>query len=86
MKLFITSDIYVVDYCREMFQFDLSSAILKKRSDKFDSVSLNWHYTELKTSVQEQHKLAYAALAPHSAIRFLTSNYICIYENGGNRS
>jgi len=31
---------------------------------------------QLKTSVQEQHKLTYAALAPHSAIRFPTSNYI----------
>jgi len=28
-------------YCREMFQFDLPSAILKKRSEKFDSISFN---------------------------------------------
>jgi len=39
MKLFRTSDISVVAYCREMFQFDLPSAILKKRSEKFDSIS-----------------------------------------------
>ena len=26
-----------------MFQFDLPSAILKKRAEKFDSVSFNWH-------------------------------------------
>jgi len=31
MKLFRTSDISVVAYCGEMFQFDLPSAILKKR-------------------------------------------------------
>ena len=30
----------------------------------------------MKTSVQEQHKLTYVAYAPHSAIRFPTSNYI----------
>jgi len=30
-----------------MFQFDLPSAILKRRAEKFDSVSLNWHYIEL---------------------------------------
>jgi len=41
MKLFRTSDMPVVAYCREMFQFDLPCAILKKRSEKFDSVSLN---------------------------------------------
>ena len=41
MKLFRTSDISVVTYCREMFQFDLPSAILKKRAEKFDSVSFN---------------------------------------------
>jgi len=38
MKLFRTSDISVIAYCREMFQFDLHSAILKKRAEKFDSV------------------------------------------------
>ena len=27
---------------REMFQFDLPSAILKKRAEKFDSALLNW--------------------------------------------
>ena len=27
--------------CREMFQFDLPSAILKKRAEKFDSALLN---------------------------------------------
>ena len=45
MKLFRTSDISVIAYCREMFQFDLPSAILKKRAEKFDSVGLsfNWH-------------------------------------------
>ena len=37
MKLFTTSDISVIAYCREMFQFDLPSAILKKRAEKFDS-------------------------------------------------
>ena len=36
-----TSDISVIAYCREMFQFDMPSAILKKRAEKFDSVSLN---------------------------------------------
>jgi len=36
-----TSDISVITYCREMFQFDLPSAILKKRAEKFDSVSFN---------------------------------------------
>ena len=41
MKLFRTSDISVITYCREMFQFDLPSAILKKRAEKFDSVSFN---------------------------------------------
>jgi len=41
MKLFRTSDISVVAYCREMFQFDLPSVILKKRSEKFDSISFN---------------------------------------------
>jgi len=41
MKLFRTSDISVVTYCREMFQFDLPGAILKKRSEKFDSISFN---------------------------------------------
>jgi len=43
MKLFRTSDISVITYCREMFQFDLPSAILKKRAEKFDSISFNWH-------------------------------------------
>ena len=43
VKLFRTSDISVITYCREMFQFDLPSAILKKRAEKFDSVSFNWH-------------------------------------------
>ena len=38
MKFFRTSDISVIAYCREMFQFDLPSAILKKRAEKFDSV------------------------------------------------
>jgi len=38
MKLFRTSDISVVAYCREMFQFDLPSVILKKRSEMFDSI------------------------------------------------
>jgi len=41
MKLFRTSDISVIAYCREMFQFDLPSAILKKRAEKFDSASFN---------------------------------------------
>jgi len=49
MKLFRTSDISVVAYCREMFLFDLPSAILKKRSEKFDSVSLN--YIELLVKI-----------------------------------
>ena len=44
MKLFRTSDISVIVYCREMFQFDLPSAILKKRAEKFDSALLNWHW------------------------------------------
>ena len=47
MKLFRTSDISVIAYCWEMFQFDLPSVILKKRAEKFDSVSLNWHYIKL---------------------------------------
>jgi len=51
MKLFRTSDISIVAYCREMFKFDLPSAILKKRSEKFDSVSLNWHYIELLVKI-----------------------------------
>ena len=34
-----------------MFQFDLPSAILKKRAAKFDSVSLNWHYIELLVKI-----------------------------------
>jgi len=37
MKLFRTSNISVVTYCREVFQFDLPSVIVKKRSEKFDS-------------------------------------------------
>ena len=41
MKSFRTSDISVIAYCREMFQFDLPSAILKKRAEKFDSALLN---------------------------------------------
>jgi len=41
IKLFRTSDISVIAYCQEMFQFDLPSAILKKRAEKFDSVLLN---------------------------------------------
>ena len=41
MKLFRTSDISVIAYCREMFQFDLPSAILKKHAEKFDSALLN---------------------------------------------
>jgi len=41
MKLSTTSDISVIAYCREMFQFDLPSAIFKKRAEKFDNVSLN---------------------------------------------
>jgi len=43
MKLFRTSDrpISVVAYCQEMSQFDPPSAILKKRSEKFDSISFN---------------------------------------------
>jgi len=40
MKLFRTSDISVINYCREMFHFDLPSAILKKRAEKFDSALL----------------------------------------------
>jgi len=51
MKLFRTSDISVVVYCREMFQFDLPSVILKKRSEKFDSISFNWHYIELLVTI-----------------------------------
>jgi len=47
MKLSTTSDISVIAYCREMFQFDLPSAILKKCAEKFDNVSLNWNYIEL---------------------------------------
>jgi len=34
-----------------MFQFDLPSVILKKRAEKFDSVSLNWHYIELLVKI-----------------------------------
>jgi len=34
-----------------MFQFDLPSAFLKKRAEKFDSVLLNWHYTELLVKI-----------------------------------
>ena len=30
-----------------MFQFDLPSAILKKRAEKFDSALLNWHHIGL---------------------------------------
>jgi len=51
MKLFRTSDISVIAYCREMFQFDLPSAIFKKRAEKFDSALLNWHYTELLVKI-----------------------------------
>ena len=51
MKLFRTSDISVIAYCRQMFQFDLPSAILKNRAEKFDSVSLNWHYIELLVKI-----------------------------------
>ena len=51
MKVFRTSDISVIAYCREMFQFDLPSVILKKRAEKFDSVSLNWHYIELLVKI-----------------------------------
>jgi len=41
----------IVAYCREMFQFDLPSGILKKRSEKFDSISFNWHYIELLVKI-----------------------------------
>ena len=41
ISIFRTSDISVIAYCREMFQFDLPSAILKKRAEKFDSPLLN---------------------------------------------
>jgi len=41
IKLFRKCDISVVAYCREMFQFDLPSVILKKGSKKFDSISFN---------------------------------------------
>jgi len=51
MKLFRTSDISVIAYCREMFQFDLPSAILKKHAEKFDSALLNWHYIELLVKI-----------------------------------
>jgi len=53
MKSFRTSDISlsVVAYCREMFQFDLPSVILKKRSEKFESVSFNWHNIELLVKI-----------------------------------
>jgi len=44
MKLFRTSDISVVAYCREMFQFDLPSVILKKRSETLDSIQFNCHF------------------------------------------
>ena len=30
-----------------MFQFDLPSAILKKRAEKFDSASLDWHLSDI---------------------------------------
>jgi len=68
MKLFRTSDISVVAYCREMFQFDLPSAILKKRSEKFDNVSLNWHYIELLVKI-----LCIFGLL------FLFLHYVCFY-------
>jgi len=42
-KILLLSHISVITYCREMFQLDLPSAILKKRAEKFDSVSFNWH-------------------------------------------
>jgi len=42
---------YLTAYCCEMFQFDLPSAILKKRSEKFDSISFNWHYIELLVKI-----------------------------------
>jgi len=51
MKLFRTSDISVIAYCQEMFQFDLPSAIFKKRAEKFDSALLNWHYIELLVKI-----------------------------------
>ena len=51
MKFFRTSDISDIAYCREMFQFDLPSVILKKRAEKFDSVSLKWHYIELLVKI-----------------------------------
>ena len=51
MKLFRTSDISVIAYCREMFQFDLPSAIIKKCAEKFDSALLNRHYTELLVKI-----------------------------------
>ena len=41
IKLFRTCDISVIAYCREMFQFDLPSATLNKRAEKFDSGLLN---------------------------------------------
>jgi len=47
------SDISVIVYGREMFQFYLPGAILKKRSEKllFDSISFNWHYIELLVKI-----------------------------------
>jgi len=41
MKLFRASDISVVAYCREMFQFDLPSVLLKKRSERLTVYSLS---------------------------------------------
>ena len=40
------------------------------------SYTLGTRVYQLKTSVQEQHKLTYAVYAPHNAIRFPTSNHI----------
>jgi len=66
MKLFRTSYISVVAYCREMFQFDLPSAILKKRSEKFDSISFNWHHIELLVKILCIFGLLFFTLLPMS--------------------
>jgi len=58
-----------------MFQFDLPSAILKKRAEKFDSVSLNWHYIELLLKILCIFGLLFLSILCMLYIMY----YVCFY-------
>jgi len=41
MKLFRTSDMSLIKYCQEMFDFELPSITLQRRSEKFEMEHCN---------------------------------------------